>query len=221
MVTNGSEQDQQNTQTQDSRITDDITEFGTSLACLFVSVFFVFCAVYLGPYPNLTLGTISLPINSIVKWGCFVLAVVCFVLFIGFWAVAMGNAPQMSQFFKAIWGGGERGWHYASQTVVLLIVAFVIHLFAALLSYLGETTSRLGWLEYVAWSAQLPVIILALFAFVMLAYSCDAFFIRPILNTTSEGGKRFQTLVDNVRKRGTVVIPILLALVTLYIEAFR
>ena len=198
-----------------------MTEFGTSLACLFAAVFFIFCGWYLGPYPDLAIAGYTVPLNGLVKWGCYILAAVLFVFFLGFWGVAMRNAPEMCRFFKAIWGGGEQGWQYASQTMFFVILAFVLHLLVALLFYLSDAVTWLGWLRFVAWGMQLPVMVFAFFAFVLFAYACDAFFIRPILDMTSEGGEKFRTLVDNVRKRGAILLPILVALITLYVEILK
>lgn len=196
----------------------EATEFGVSLMCLFLTGFFVFCALYLGPYPDLTVRGFTVPVSAVVNWFSYILAVVCFVFFVGFWGVAMQKSPEMGEFFKSIWGGGERGWHYSTQTVALLAAAFLAHLLAALLFYLSGLAGWLFWLEYLAWVVQLLVIVLALFATVMLGFACDAFFIRPILERTAEGGTAFQVLVENVRKRATVIVPILIALITLLVE---
>jgi hypothetical protein len=208
-------------QAQGGQDVDEPTDFGTSVMCLFLAGFFVFCALYLGPYPDLAVGDLTVPVSALVKWGCYILAGVCFVLFVGFWGVAMQRSPEMGTFFKSIWGGGERGWQYASHTAWLLGAAFLLHLCTALLFYLSGLVRWLSWLKYVGWVVQWPVVILALFASVMLGYAFDAFFIKPILQRASEGGEPFRELVQTVRVRGTVIVPLLIALITLYVEIFR
>ncbi len=210
----------QNRSSRDKHRRHDLTEYGTSIICLFVSVFFVFCALYLGPYPNPTILDFTVPVGSVVRWGCYILAAVCFVFFLGFWGVAMRNSPEMRTFFRSIWGGGEQGWQYSAQTVFFLVFAFFVHLVATLLFYLSHRFGWLFWLEYVGWLVQVIVAIFLLFASVMLGYACDAFFIKPVLESTSKGGKAFQSLVDNVRKRAIVIVPILIALITLFVEVF-
>lgn len=198
----------------------DTTDFGTSLATLCVGLFFVFCAFYLGPYPDLAAGRYTVPVGAVVWWGCLVMAAVCFVFFAGFWGVAMSNSPEMGRFFKEIWGGGEQGWQYLSQTALLVVAGFAVHLVYALLMFLVGAADWLGWLRYVAWVVQFPVLAFALMAAVSFANACDAFFVRPILESTATGGEKYAALIDAVRKRGVVVIPILIALIALYVEIF-
>jgi len=190
-----------------------MTTFGTSLGALFVAVFFVFCAFYIGPYPA--------PFGSIVKWGCLILAAVCFVFFLGFWGVGMRESPEMGTFFKAIWGGGDRGWRYLGQTTIFVVLAFVVHLVVSGLYYLSEHVVWLGWAKYIAWFVEWGVVVFALFASVLFAYAFDAFFISPILEKTAKGGDALDALIQTVRVRGAVVVPIVLALIALWVEIFR
>lgn len=202
------------TEGQSDRDQDDATTFGTALATLFVGVFFAFCAFYLGPYPA--------PLGGIVKWGCLLLAAACFVFFVGFWGVAMGESPEMWTFFKAIWGGGERGWLYLGRTTIFVVAAFTIHfVVVAVLFYLSEHVDWLEWAKYVAWVVEWVVVVLALFASVTLSYALDDFFIRPILEKTVQGGEVLDTLIQTVRTRSAVVVPIVIALITLWVEITR
>ncbi len=73
--------------------------------------------------------------------------------------------------------------------------------------------SRLG--------GELIVAVFALFASVMLAYALDAFFISPILERTAKGGEALEALIQTVRTRGAVVVPVVIALIALWVEVFR
>ncbi len=65
------------------------------------------------------------------------------------------------------------------------------------------------------------VAVFALFASVMLAYALDAFFISPILERTAKGGEALEALIQTVRTRGAVVVPVVIALIALWVEVFR
>ncbi len=202
------------TEEQSARERDEMTTFGTSLATLFVGVFFVFCAFYLGPYPA--------PFGSNAKWGCFLVAAVCFIFFLGFWGVGMRESPEMGTFFKAIWGGGDRGWRYLGQTTFLVVFAFSVHfIFVAGLYYLSERVDWFWWVNYIAWVGEKSVAVFAFFASVLFAFAFDAFFISPILEKTARGGDALDALIQTVRLRGAVVVPILIALIALWVEVFR
>jgi hypothetical protein len=198
---------------QGARERDEMTTFGTSLAALFVGGFFAFCAFYLGPYPP--------PLGSIVKWGGLLLATVCVVFFLGFWGVAMREAPEMGTFLKAIWGGGDRGWRYLGRTTLFVLLAGLVHLVVAGLYYLSARFEWLWWTKYLAWVGELGVAVFTLLASVQLAYALDAFFVSPILERTAKGGEALSDLVQTVRTRGSVVVPIVIALIALWMEVFR
>jgi hypothetical protein len=79
----------------------------------------------------------------------------------------------------------------------------------------------LGWVKYLAWMGELVVVVFALFASVMPAYALDAFFVSPILEKTAKGGEPLQALIQTVRARSAVVVPIVIALVALWVEVFK
>lgn len=203
---------------EDRQDTSDISEFGLSIACLFLSAFFIIFARYLGPESDFNIRSITVPIDAIVSWGFSILAIVLFVFFLGFWGVAMRNNPEMGRFFKTLWGGGEEGWRYVGQTVIVLVAIFILYLISSLLLYASEQVSFLQWLGYLAWLVRLGLLILGVFATVLFAYTCDYLFVGPILNSTAQGGEVFQSFLNQVRKRLTVVLPILIALVALVIQ---
>jgi len=150
------------------------------------------------------------------------MAVVCFVFFAGAWGVGMGESPEMGIFLKAIWGGGDRGWRYLGRTTIFVVAAFVVHfVMVAGLFYLSKHVVWLGWTKYIAWVGELVVVVFALFASVMLAYAFDAFFISPILEKTEKGGEALEALIQTVRTRGAVVVPIAIALIALWVEIFH
>jgi hypothetical protein len=61
----------------------------------------------------------------------------------------------------------------------------------------------------------------ALFASGMLAYAWTTFFVKPILEKSEQGGEALDTLIQTVRRRGAVVVPIVIALITLGVEIAR
>jgi hypothetical protein len=145
-----------------------------------------------------------------------------FIFFLGFWGVAMSESPEMGTSFKAIWGGGDRGWRYLGQTTFLVVFAFSIHfIFVAGLYYLSKRFDWFWWVKYIAWVGELGVAVFALFASVLFAYAFDAFFISPILEKTARGGDALDALIQTVRVRGAVVVPIVIALIALWVEIFR
>lgn len=195
-----------------SERTDNMTVFGTSMATLFAGFFFVLCAWYLGPYPDFTLRGLVVPIDSIVGWLFYGIAAVCIVFSVGFWGVAMREAPEMATFFKAFWGGGEEGWRYASQSAVFLGIAAFLHL---------VFVTALGASGLIAWIVQFPILFAAFFGMVMLAFACDSFFVKPTIRSVAGNKNDTRTYVENVRKRATVAIPILIALIALLVEILK
>ena len=146
------------------------------------------------------------------------MAVVCSIFFAGFWGVGMGESPEMGTFLKAIWGGGDRGWRYLGRTTLLVFAAGVVHLAVAGLNYLSAHVGWLAWVKYLAWVVELIVVVGALFTSVILAFALDAFFISPILEKTEKGGDALDSLIQTVRARSAVVVPIVIALIALWVE---
>lgn len=206
------------TETRDEQNAHDISEFGSSIACLLLSIFSGLVARYLGPGSGFSFQQVNVPVDLIFSWFFYLLAAALFVFCLGFWGVAMRNHPEMSRFFRSLWGGGEEGWRYAGQSVFLLVAISLIHLISSLLFYVSDQVSFLQWLVYLAWIVRLGIIVLGVFAAVLLAYTFEHLFIKPILNSTLKGGETFYSLLNQVRKRLTVVLPILIALGALVLQ---
>ena len=54
----------------------------------------------------------------------------------------------------------------------------------------------------------------------ILAFALDAFFISPILEKTEKDGDALDSLIQTVRARSAVVVPIVIALIALWVEIF-
>lgn len=190
----------------------EATSFGTSIIALFVGLFFVFCPWYIGPYPEFSIRDTTIPVQAIIQWIFYLLGAVCFIFAFGFWGVAMRNSPQMGQFLKAFWGGGEEGWQYTSQSAVFLGIAFFLHLF--FMTFLNLD----GILE---WIVEPFVIVALFFGVVMLGFACDSFFIKPTLANASSGEEKLRFFVEQVRKRATIIIPICIAIAAVIVELYK
>ena len=77
------------------------------------------------------------------------------------------------------------------------------------------------WIAVVDWIFRILYLGAGFFFVVLLAFAIDAFFIKPILNSAAADQETFDSHVDRFKKRATVVIPILIALIALIIELRR
>jgi hypothetical protein len=70
----------------------------------------------------------------------------------------------------------------------------------------------------VEWILKTVALIALFFAVALPAFTIDSFFVKPILRAASSDQQTFSAFVDVVRKRATIIVPILIALVTLIVD---
>jgi hypothetical protein len=197
---------------QDDSSHEDLTDYGQGIGWMFGGVFFLLCAWFLEPLPHVKFLGVDLYFERAGNLLFCIFAVICLLLSFGFFARAPNNHPGLGRYLKTMLGGGEEGWRYAFLTTFAGAVASSFYGISLLVP--GES----GWLEWVEWLLKAFSLVAGFFIVALLAFTIDNFFIKPMLNSTSEDQSTFDAHVERFRRRATVIIPILIAVIALFLE---
>lgn len=170
------------------------------------------CAWYLEPLPDTEVFDVALYPERAVNAFFYSLTAIFALFTVVFFGLAPRDNPGMSWFLKSLFGGGEEGWRY------IFLTTFAIGLAASFYGIALLIPDEFGWLVWLDWIFRILSLIASFFAVVLSAHAIDSFFIKPILRVASGDQESFDSYVDRFRKSAIVVVPILIALVTLIVE---